>query len=389
MQDVLGNTVQQIALVAHHDEACPIEFEEGFEPQRRLEIEMVGWLVEQQQVWLGEQQRRKCHTHAPSAGERVERPMLRLLVEAQAGEDARGPRRGAMRIDGVQPVMDLANAMRIGCTLGLVEQARPLGRRGDHGVEGRAPSSRRFLRDVADAHARRHFNRAIVGFIDPGDELQQARLAGPIPPDQTDAGFGRKRGAGEIENDVAAKTQRDAVDSKHGRGPYSDAAACAQTIFCPSIRRLSADVNGCHTKAGSLPRKEQDRARCVQPKATRQRIKKGISMKRIACVITSLVLLPSFAYADQQVRAAWYGNELRGHRTASGEMFNPDGLTVAHKSLPFGTCLVVGNPKTAKTVAVRVNDRGPFVSGFTLDLSSGAARAIGMRSTESVTMRRC
>ena len=112
-------------------------------------------------------------------------------------------------------------------------------------------------------------------------------------------------------------------------------------------------------------------------------------MNRIAFVITSLMLLPSFAYADQQVRAAWYGNELRGHRTASGETFNPDGLTAAHKTLPLGTCLVVGNPKTGKTVAVRVNDRGPFVSGPTLDLSSGAARAIRMRSTENVTMRRC
>lgn len=112
-------------------------------------------------------------------------------------------------------------------------------------------------------------------------------------------------------------------------------------------------------------------------------------MKRIAIVIASLVLLPSAADADQQVRAAWYGNELRGHRTASGEMFNPDGLTAAHKTLPLGTCLVVGNPKTGKSVSVRVNDRGPFTPGLTLDLSSGAARAIGMRSTESVTMRRC
>ena len=121
MQDVLGNTVQQIALVAHHDEACPIGFEEEFEPQRRLEIEMVRRLVEQQQVGLGEQQRRERHPHAPSAGECVERAMLRLLVEAEAGENARGPRRGAMRIDGVQPVMDLADAMRIGCMLDFVE----------------------------------------------------------------------------------------------------------------------------------------------------------------------------------------------------------------------------------------------------------------------------
>ena len=112
-------------------------------------------------------------------------------------------------------------------------------------------------------------------------------------------------------------------------------------------------------------------------------------MSRVVFVILGLLLLASPANADQQVRATWYGNELRGHRTASGEAFNPDGLTAAHRSLPLGTCLVVGNTKTGKSVAVRVNDRGPFTVGLTLDLSSGAARAIGMRSTESVTIRRC
>jgi peptidoglycan lytic transglycosylase len=114
-------------------------------------------------------------------------------------------------------------------------------------------------------------------------------------------------------------------------------------------------------------------------------------MNRITFAGMTLLLLMSAAQAAQerQVRATWYGNELRGNRTASGEMFNPDGLTAAHKSLPFGTCVVVGNPKTGKTVAVRVNDRGPFTAGLTLDLSHGAARAIGMRSTQSVTMKRC
>jgi murein L,D-transpeptidase YcbB/YkuD len=92
------------------------------------------------------------------------------------------------------------------------------------------------------------------------------------------------------------------------------------------------------------------------------------------------------AHGGQIVKATWYGNELRGNRTASGEIFNPDGLTAAHKSLPFGTCLVVGNPRTGKTVVVRVNDRGPFTEGMTLDLSQGAARAIGMRSTQNVSM---
>jgi Lytic transglycolase len=89
------------------------------------------------------------------------------------------------------------------------------------------------------------------------------------------------------------------------------------------------------------------------------------------------------------VAATWYGNEFRGSRTASGEIFNPDGLTAAHKSLPFGTCLEVGNPRTRKSVIVRVNDRGPFTEGMTLDLAAGAARAIGMPSTQKVSMKRC
>lgn len=111
-------------------------------------------------------------------------------------------------------------------------------------------------------------------------------------------------------------------------------------------------------------------------------------MNRLPLTLLLLVLTAP-AHADQLVRAAWYGDELRGHRTASGEMFNPGGMTAAHRSLPFGTCLIVGNPKTGRSVTVRVNDRGPFLAGLTLDLSAGAAQAIGMRTTESVTMRLC
>jgi rare lipoprotein A len=102
-----------------------------------------------------------------------------------------------------------------------------------------------------------------------------------------------------------------------------------------------------------------------------------------------LILLSTPAYAGQTVRATWYGQELAGNRTASGERFNPNGLTAAHRSLPFGTCLRVSNPKTGRSVAVRVNDRGPFTKGASLDLSYGAARAIGMRVTQSVTVTRC
>ena len=102
-----------------------------------------------------------------------------------------------------------------------------------------------------------------------------------------------------------------------------------------------------------------------------------------------LIVLSSPAVAAQTVRATWYGNELAGNRTASGEMFNPNGLTAAHRSLPFGTCLRVGNPKTGRSVFLRVNDRGPFTKGVSLDLSYGAAQAIGMRSMQNVTVEKC
>jgi rare lipoprotein A len=103
----------------------------------------------------------------------------------------------------------------------------------------------------------------------------------------------------------------------------------------------------------------------------------------------AIIFLSTPACADQTVRATWYGHELAGNRTASGERFNPNGLTAAHRSLPFGTCLRVANPKTGRSVSVRVNDRGPFTKGVSLDLSHGAARAIGMRVTQNVTVAKC
>jgi len=101
------------------------------------------------------------------------------------------------------------------------------------------------------------------------------------------------------------------------------------------------------------------------------------------------IALATSASGEDRVSASWYGDEFRGKRTASGETFNPQNLTAAHRTLPFGTCLVVGNPGNGKSVNVRVNDRGPFVRGRVLDLAAGAARAIGMVATEIITMGRC
>ncbi len=69
---------------------------------------------------------------------------------------------------------------------------------------------------------------------------------------------------------------------------------------------------------------------------------------------------------------------LTGYKTANGETFDPNLLTAAHRTLPFGTKLRVTNEKTGKSVVVRVNDRGPFIPGRELDLSYSAAESLGM-----------
>jgi len=75
--------------------------------------------------------------------------------------------------------------------------------------------------------------------------------------------------------------------------------------------------------------------------------------------------------------ASYYGAE-SGRRTASGEIFKPEELTAAHRTLPFGTKITVTHLATGQSCTVRINDRGPFVHGRILDLSKGAARICGL-----------
>jgi rare lipoprotein A len=76
--------------------------------------------------------------------------------------------------------------------------------------------------------------------------------------------------------------------------------------------------------------------------------------------------------------ASWYGPGFNGQRTANGEVYDMNGISAAHKTLPFGTIVQVVDLQTGKSVIVRINDRGPFVKGRIIDLSKGAAEALGV-----------
>ena len=75
-----------------------------------------------------------------------------------------------------------------------------------------------------------------------------------------------------------------------------------------------------------------------------------------------------------------------GKETASGERLREDTLTAAHRTLPFGTVVAVTNNESGHSVLVRINDRGPFVRGRVIDLTSGAARALGISGLANVSI---
>lgn len=83
-----------------------------------------------------------------------------------------------------------------------------------------------------------------------------------------------------------------------------------------------------------------------------------------------------------EMLASWYDH---GKVTANGERFKPDGLTAAHKTLPFGTEVWIKHDD--KTVKVRINDRGPFIKGRQIDLSRGAARKLGIKDKGVVKLK--
>jgi rare lipoprotein A len=91
--------------------------------------------------------------------------------------------------------------------------------------------------------------------------------------------------------------------------------------------------------------------------------------------------------SDQTGLASYYGEKFRGRPTASGEIFDPDKMTAAHKTLEFGSVVKVTRLDTGRSVTVRVNDRGPFVEGRIIDLSTAAAKKLDMIAAGVVKVR--
>lgn len=108
-------------------------------------------------------------------------------------------------------------------------------------------------------------------------------------------------------------------------------------------------------------------------------------MRQLVLVFTFIVAFLSINTTAQAQtgtteagKASYYADKYHGRPTASGEIFDKNAMTAAHRTLPFGTKVRVTNQKTQQSVVVTINDRGPFIRGRIIDLSEGAAQKIGM-----------
>lgn len=149
----------------------------------------------------------------------------------------------------------------------------------------------------------------------------------------------------------------------------SDAKATQYSTPCRSAKAVHDQQ--CPNYTGfKTPAEKEAVSRQLAERAKRQRAAAHKQGQRRAKVQVGRTL-------DRGV-ASWYGPGFQGRLTANGERFDMHELTAAHKTLPFGTHVQVQSNRTGKTVVVRINDRGPFVSGRIIDLSRAAAQQLGI-----------
>ena len=281
MQDVVGDVVEQIAVVADDDDRRRIGLEIVDQPQHAFEIEIVGGFVEQQEVGGREQHRGERDAHAPAAGKLREGAVLRRLVEAEAAQDARGARRGGVGVDIDKTGLDFGDAQRIVRRLGLAEEGGALAVGVEHEVDQRLRAAGRLLLDAADAGLPGNRDRTALAADFAADQAEQRGLAGAVAPDQADVGAGRQRHGRVIDQQALAEAIGQIVDMQHGgafdapRRPRQGARA-GQSVVCgqsPRPLTLPLPVNGERSCGGAfLP---------LSPLAGRGRVRGGVTGRRL------------------------------------------------------------------------------------------------------------
>ncbi len=159
------------------------------------------------------------------------------------------------------------------------------------------------------------------------------------------------------------------------------------------IDRVLSELSRQHSNASDLVKSARSPALTLSSSFLTQNIVEDTSvatkdvdvLERLSAVASNTV-----SRFQQTGIASWYGRQFHGRKTASGEVFNQNGFTAAHRSLPMNCYIKVTNKANGKSVIVKVNDRGPFHGNRVVDLSYAAAKQIGITQsgTGNVTIER-
>jgi rare lipoprotein A len=154
----------------------------------------------------------------------------------------------------------------------------------------------------------------------------------------------------------------------------------------PSFFVAAAMIQSCSAMSGSMKRLDSD-SQATQgvgklPAAENNRTRSTYSSDKN---VASNLIKP--AHWQKIGVASWYGPRFIGKKTASGDIFDGEKFTAAHKTLPLGSKARVTNLSNQKSVEVEINDRGPFIPGRIIDLSKAAARVLGMIDRGTVIVK--
>ena len=212
MQDLVDRGVEQVAVMRDDDDGARVVGEMVLEPQRAFEIEIVGRLIQQQEVGCREQRCRQRHAHPPAAGKFRAGALLIRGGEAEAAEDGGGARRRGMGIDIDETGLDFGDPVRIGGGIGFLEQRGAL----EVGLEHHRDQARRavrgFLGEAADGPARR--DRDAAGFQRQvaANGVEQSGLADAVAAHETDAGTRRNLRRALVNEQAAGDPDRNVCD---------------------------------------------------------------------------------------------------------------------------------------------------------------------------------
>jgi rare lipoprotein A len=159
--------------------------------------------------------------------------------------------------------------------------------------------------------------------------------------------------------------------SMPGMSAPAAAAAAAPAVLTPSMPALPS------VTAQAAPAKAPTAAPAA-PAAPMDKAPVGIRPPTDKPMASTADKPAAASGGEELGLAAVYNDKLNGRKTASGQRYNRNLLTAAHKTLPFGTMVRVTNVKNKKSVVLRINDRGPFQQGRILDISPRAAKALGI-----------